>query len=189
MSLRRVPERVVPITAVISAPPWPPGLAESLAALQGPCVLRSRAWPFEATAYYRAEMGAGLERSFLAHAPRPAGDLAAIKQATNELESRWAVAGQRRVNLDPGQVTAGGLFLASCKPAPHRVHLSGGVYAELTLWYRRGWTALPWTFPDFRSGRYDPFLTQCRRLLKSARRSEGPDRALDGPGGMHPPGP
>jgi len=174
MSLPRAPELVVPITAVIARPPWPPGLEEEVCALLGPCALRSGRWPFEATRYYEHEMGPGLERSFLGHAPRPAIELAAVKSATNALESRWCEDGSRRVNLDPGYVGLGGVFLASCKPGPHRVHLSAGVYAELTLWYRHGWVALPWTFPDFRAPQYRPFLNGCRALLKTASQRKIP---------------
>ncbi len=174
MSRPHPPEVVVPITAVIASPPWPVGLEEALCALLGPCRLRSECWAFEATRYYEHEMGGGLERSFLGHAPCPAVDLAGLKRATHELETRWSQGGRRRVNLDPGYVGLGGLFLASCKPGPHRVHLSGGVYAELTLWYRHGWTVLPWTFPDFRTARYHPFLDGCRRLLKSTLRAGTP---------------
>jgi hypothetical protein len=190
MSSPAAPEVVVPITGVIARPPWPPGLEEALAALLGPCVLRSDRWGFDATRYYEEEMGPGLERSFLAHAPQPAADLAAVKLATHVLESRWSQGGARRVNLDPGYVGLGGLFLASCKPGPHRVHLSRGVYAELTLWYRHGWTPLPWTFPDFRTPRYQPFLDACRALLKESLRRESPPSPIrDTPPGTATRGP
>jgi hypothetical protein len=174
MSSPLSPELVVPVTGVIARPPWPPDLEAALTELFGSPVLRSESWAFDATRYYEQEMGTGLERMFLAHAPRPAPDLAAAKLATHALESRWSAAGARRVNLDPGYVGLGGLFLASCKPGPHRVHLSHGVYAELTLWYRHGWTALPWTFPDFRGPLYRPFLDACRALLKRAQRPGTP---------------
>ncbi len=186
MSTPQPPELVVPVVGIILRPPGPVGLEEALADLLGRWVQRSPRSPFDATRYYEAEMGPGLDRYFLAWAPRPAGDLAALKRATIDLEARWSACGARRANLDPGQVTLGGLFLASCKPAPHRVHLSRGVYAELTLWYRRGWTALPWTFPDIRDGRYYGFLDDCRRLLKRALHMARDDR---GPGGSDPPGP
>ncbi len=186
MSTPHPPELVVPVVGIITRPPAPNGLEEMLAALLGPCVLRSPPSPFDATRYYEAEMGPGLERRFLAWAPRRAGDLAALKRATIDLEVRWSTGGARRANLDPGQVTLGGFFLASCKPAPHRVHLSGGIYAELTLWFRHGWTALPWTFPDLRDGRHFAFLDDCRALLKATARA---DHQGAGPGGSPPPGP
>lgn len=186
MSTPQPPELVVPVVGIIARPSAPADEEQVLAELLGSWVLRSPRAPFDATRYYEAEMGTGLERHFLASAPRPAGDLAALKRATLDLEARCSVAGARRANLDPGQVTLGGLFLASCKPAPHRVHLSGGIYAELTLWYRHGWTALPWTFPDLRDGRYYGFLDDCRELLKGALRT---GRHSQGPGGGDPPGP
>jgi hypothetical protein len=53
------------------------------------------------------------------------------------------------------------------KDFSHRVYLGGGVYAEITLQYVHGrWQALPWTFPDYASGRYDAFLTAVRDRLR-----------------------
>jgi hypothetical protein len=151
-------------------PPLPDDLDRRLAECFGPAWSTSEAWPFDSTRYYEPEMGAGLVRSFRAYAPAPGGRLAAWKLATGALERRWGRPGAPAVNLDPGYVTLGGLFLASTKNGPQRIYLADGIYAELTLLYRRArWEVLPWTFPDFRSGRYDRFLTVCRARLKGAR--------------------
>ena len=95
---------------------------------------------------------------------------------TNEIEAEFARRGtaaaeggpERPINLDPGCVGPAKLILASMKDFAHRIYLGRGVYAEITLMYRKGrWEALPWTFPDFASGRYDEFLTEVRRRLRS----------------------
>ena len=158
---------MLPLVGLLARPPLPDDLDRKLAECLGPAWLTSETWPFDSTRYYEAEMGAGLVRSFRAYAPAPADRLAAWKLATRVIESGWGRPGARAVNLDPGYVTLGGLFLASTKDGPHRIYLAEGIYAELTLLYRRGrWEALPWTFPDFRSGRYDRFITSCRDRLK-----------------------
>jgi hypothetical protein len=79
----------------------------------------------------------------------------------------------RPINLDPGYVDSPKLVLASMKNYAHRIYLGRGVYAEVTLLHRRGqWTALEWTFPDYASGRYGPFLDQARKRLRDQLGSE-----------------
>jgi hypothetical protein len=71
------------------------------------------------------------------------------------------------VNLDAGYVDSPKLVLASMKNFAHRVYLDRGVYAEVTLLHRHGlWTALEWTFQDYASGRYWPFLERARTRLQ-----------------------
>jgi hypothetical protein len=59
--------------------------------------------------------------------------------------------------------------LASTKNHWHRVYLSQGIFAEVTLvWSRReGWVAQEWTYPDYRRGDYQDFFTQCRQHLRT----------------------
>ena len=142
-------------------------LERHLIDLFGPIALASASWDFDCTRYYEPEMGTGLTRRFLAFPPAPAGHLATWKIAAGRIEEFHRASHGRSVNLDPGCITLGGLFLASTKPRPQRLYLADGIYAELTLLYRKsGWLSLPWTFPDFLSGRYDAFLTECREWLK-----------------------
>ena len=66
------------------------------------------------------------------------------------------------------------LVLASMKDFSHRIYLGRGVFAEVTLMFHKGaWEVLPWTFPDYASGRYDPFLTAARRHLREQLAAEG----------------
>ncbi|MBM4142594.1 MAG: DUF4416 family protein [Lentisphaerae bacterium] len=147
-------------------------LAQGAAALGsafGPADRISAVYPFDLTDYYADEMGAPLLRQFVAFGGSfdPA-ELAAVKQRTNALERSMAVVAdgraRRRVNLDPGYVTAANLVLATTKNSSHRILLGGGIYAEVTLTFRKqAVVPFPWTYPDFRSGRYDGFLLAVRR--------------------------
>jgi len=121
--------------------------------------------PFHWTRYYEREMGPGLFRRFVSFAPfirREA--LVEVKLHTNEVEASLAEGDKRRVNIDPGYITAEHLILASTKGAPHRPYLGRGIYADLTLLYREGaFRPLEWTYPDYAS-------EEVRRLLEGVRR-------------------
>lgn len=158
-----------------------------LEAAFGPADLAAEILPFDFTHYYDEEMGRPLYRSFLAFErlidPQR---LAEIKIATNDLEDRCAESVRRGeepwnasvspparpINLDPGYLTPAKLILASMKDFSHRIYLRDGVYAEVTLQYRDGWRTLPWTFPDYASGRYDEFFTRAREALRRQSRRE-----------------
>lgn len=156
--------------------------AEALAEEFSPVELRSEVMPFDFTHYYDTEMGSPLWRQFLAfETPVSPEMLAAAKVATNRIEAEFATRltrtpvrvpqDERRparpINLDVGYVDESKLILASMKDFSHRIYLSQGVYAELTLMYHKGrWDALGWTFPDYASGRYHTFLTQARDRLR-----------------------
>jgi hypothetical protein len=121
-------------------------------------------------------MGSPLLRQFIAFArPIDPGDLAAIKHETNDLEAQLAaseparrLAVTRPINLDPGCLEPSKLVLATTKNFSHRVYLGQAIYAEATLAYRSGrWQPWPYTYPDYASGRYFPFLTAVRNHLLS----------------------
>ncbi len=149
---------------------------ERLGELFGPLDQTSETTTFDFTDYYDQSMGCPLYRQFVSFAQlMSAGDLAAAKLATNDLEDRVAAecaevdpeSPPRPINLDPGYVAEPKLVLASMKDGPQRVYLSDGVFGEVTLLYRRGrWQPLEWTFPDYASGRYDAFLTSVRDSLR-----------------------
>jgi hypothetical protein len=129
-------------------------LAEAADALQeryGPIDGCSTASAWDVSPYYRDEMGDTIRRQFLAFARLIApGKLAALKQATNDLENTWRTAAGRQVNIDPGYIAATKLVLASTKDAAHRVYLSGGIYAEVTLQVSSGsFRACAHTYPDY----------------------------------------
>ena len=155
--------------------------ADALAEAFGPVEQTGEVMAFDFTHYYDAEMGSPLWRRFVSFAGPHAPDiLADAKLRTNAIERRFADqrAGcggpPRPVNLDVGYVEAAKLVLASMKNFSHRVYLRDGVYAEVTMTYRRGrWEPLAWTFPDYRSGRYDGFLSAVRETLAAGSPGAG----------------
>ena len=151
--------------------------AEEMAKTFGPVDIISPAMDFDFTHYYDAQMGSPLQRRFVGFArPVRAHALVYAKQRTNEIEADFArrfaaeLCIRRPANLDVGYLEPSKLVLASMKNFSHRIYLDEGVYAEVTLLHSGGkWQSLPWTFPDFRSGRYDEFLSAARRLLVGGR--------------------
>jgi len=142
----------------------------------GPVDARSDDFPFDLTHYYDAEMGVPIFRHFLAFRTLIApGELPAVKKDTQDLEAVLAAECRRvsrPVNLDPGYIEESKIVLASTKNFYHRILLAEGIYGEVTLHYSAGsWQAFPWSFPDFRSGRYDGFFTQLRRTYREQLRN------------------
>lgn len=138
--------------------------------------LESERFAFVETDYYDATMGPQLKKTFFAGADLidPAR-LPELKRTANAWEEEYAHIGRhaepRPLNLDPGYLTLAKLVLASTKDHAHRIYLSDGIYAEVTLhWQDQRWQHRPWTFPDYRRVDYQQFFTQCRERLKQQRR-------------------
>ena len=179
MAQPRHPHGVKLLCGVISADEALLSLADGpLLAALGQVDLASEIFDFDLTHYYDEQMGSPLYRRLVSFAELvDPGVLADAKLRTNVIEAEITAArpggAARAVNLDPGYLTQAKLVLASMKDFSHRIYLSGGVYAEITLRYRKaGWESLDWTFPDFASGRYDAFLTAVRERLREQMRSE-----------------
>jgi len=142
---------------------------EALIPLLGKIDNESELIEFNFTDYYEAEMGQGLLRQFVSfHGLMDPGQLAGIKLATNAIEDSMAVNADgkisRTVNLDPGYITASNLVLATTKDFSHRVYIGQGIYAEVTLNFRKGGCVFfEWTYPDFKSGKYTSFFLEIRR--------------------------
>jgi hypothetical protein len=137
----------------------------------GDVLLESEAFPFTETDYYLQSMGSNLQKQFLAFASLvdPA-TLPAIKGQTNHWEARYAEQSgypeQRPLNLDPGYITRAKLVLASTKDHAHRIYLQEGIYAEVTLGFRKGaWRSFDWTYPDYQRADFQHFFTRCREQL------------------------
>jgi hypothetical protein len=132
---------------------------------------RSVPFPFDWTAYYDETMGKPIFRYFLGFENLvDPSSLAEIKIVTNNLEtqfaSQWSQV-RRPINLDPGYLEESKLVLASTKNFYHRIFLSGGIYAEVTLHYERGgWRTLPWTFPDYASEAYHAYFGSLRNIYR-----------------------
>jgi hypothetical protein len=130
---------------------------------------------FADTHYYDATMGPGLKKVFFAfQRPFDPAELVEIKLETNRWEEQYAAAAghaePRPLNLDPGYLTLAKLVLASTKDFAHRIYLSRGIYAEITLQYKHHrWQHHEYTFPDYRREDYQRFFTECREVLRRMR--------------------
>lgn len=139
------------------------------------CIARhSEIIPFDFTNYYEEEMGPDLLRRFVTFEREfdPAG-LADAKLATCTMEQSVGRTPESRctrsVNLDPGYITASRLVLATTKNFAHRIYLRDGIYAEVTMTFRKdGCVYLPWTYPDFKSAPYREFFLAVRADLLSS---------------------
>jgi hypothetical protein len=171
-------QRVTPLVAMLAADPAHFDAAQApLEALLGPVELRSPYFPFNPTEYYTPTMGANLMRCFFSfHNFADASALPDWKLASNALEARLAPilaptgTPPRPINIDPGYVTGAKLVLATTKDFAHRIYMRDGIFAEITMAFRRGvWLTHQFTFPDFKSGIYDKFLRRVRdnHLCKS----------------------
>jgi len=120
--------------------------------------------PFDETDYYHAEMGLPLFRRLIAFSKLiQQNALAEIKILTNELEQRFSEKGKRGVNMDPGYLLAERFVLATGKNFTHRIHLTRGIYADLTLIYQKGrFRPLEWTYPDYAGKAIIGFLESAR---------------------------
>jgi hypothetical protein len=129
--------------------------------------------PFTFTHYYEKEMGASIVRTFLSFERLvDPSCLAQVKRGTNAIEDRFREGAMRKVNLDPGLMALSRFSLATTKESAHRIPLSDGIYAEITLLYSKGsFQALEWTYPDFRSVPYLAVLNEIRSRYKAQLRS------------------
>jgi hypothetical protein len=139
----------------------------------GPVDIASEVMAFDFTSYYDHEMGHPLYRQFVAFDKLVCPDiLASAKLATNAIEAEFKTSASqgspaRPINLDVGYIEPAKLILASMKNFSHRIYVGCGVFAEVTLMFHKvGWDAFPWTFPDYASGRYSPFLNAARDKMR-----------------------
>ena len=133
----------------------------------GPIDARSAVYDFDVTAYYEEEMGESLKRIFYSFVDLIGPEaIVGVKTTSSEIEDKFAEGGKRRVNIDPGYMDFYKLVLASNKYLGQKIYLGKDVYADPTLYYDKGWKPYDWGFPDFKSGRYDSFLTEVRTRYK-----------------------
>jgi len=130
---------------------------------------------FDRTRYYEKEMGWPLHRRFLSFEKliRPES-LVDLKLETNELEKRYLQEGKRRVNIDPGYIALERLVLATGKNYTHRIYLSKGIYADLTLVFHQGsFQTLAWTYRDYGDPVIIGYFNEVREHYKNQLRGLG----------------
>lgn len=147
----------------------------------GPLDFKSLVLPFHYTEHYEKEMGTGLKRKFISfqNLIDPA-KIVEIKLFTNQLEENFLYphsnqfekdfpspnSAHRRINLDPGYLTLSKLVLATTKNFQHRIYLKKGIYAEITLKFKkgRGFEPWEWTYPDYKSKEYLNIFNHLREI-------------------------
>lgn len=146
-------------------------IESGLASEFGEIEIKSPPFDFDVTDYYEDEMGSGLRRVFYGFKELiDPGDIVDIKLTVLRMEEDTGWEGARTVNLDPGYMDFNKLILVSAKFLAQKVYLTKGVYADPTIYYDKGWKVYDWAFPDFKSGRYNKFFTELRKLYKAKMR-------------------
>ena len=140
-----------------------------LSSLWGGIERKSPIYPFDHTDYYR-DIAPVLYKAFVSFKGLyPADQLVRWKLQAVALEAESGP--KRSVNIDPGYLDVARLILASTKDHAHRIYISDGIFAEVTLRFMFGkWISYDHTFPDFKSGCYDDFLSLVRNDWLSDRR-------------------
>ncbi len=130
---------------------------------------------FNYTDYYRKEMGQPLKRRFISfkNLISPQG-LSKIKIATNSLERILSKKKnntlKREINIDPGYISDSKMVLATTKDYFHRIYLKDGIYAEVTLfWRRHSFEPFEWTYRDYRTREYIRILNDIRNSYMEER--------------------
>ncbi|MEW5802334.1 MAG: DUF4416 family protein [bacterium] len=156
---------------------------KALESFFGPIDMQSQIIPFSHTSYYNPEMGEHIHRLWVSFRElSDPGNLPAWKIESNRLEETWAEKAEgrllRHMNIDPGYVSDSKLVLASTKDFSHRIYMSSGIYAEVTLNYRRdkGWQFFDWTYPDYRERVALDFFTLARNHLLAARKWQAEEK-------------
>ena len=134
----------------------------------GPVDFESDTLIFNYTGYYTPEFGDGLLRKFIGFKKLVSEEgLGRVKLYTGKIESRFKANDKRKINIDPGYLALGKLVLFSTKDFSHRLYLSKGVYAEVTLHFKQGsFRHWPYTFPDYRTSAYIDIFNRIREIYK-----------------------
>ena len=165
MGSAQLPLPVKPFLAVLFRPAVDPsGFLESVKDFFGQIDCSYGPVLFGFSEYYKDEMGSGLLKSYYTFQTLMDREtLSEKKQFTNAVEQRSLILGKRSINLDPGYLAPDKLVLATTKDFYHRIYLSGGIYGEVTLHFRKGaFRYFSWTYPDYKDPAFLDFLTTAR---------------------------
>ena len=170
------PQVVMPVIGLIFVPDLPAGMLQGLHEDVGNVVLKSDAIKFSHTTYYNDEMGSNLMRQLCAFDRLVSPDiLARLKIMTNAIEMKYCnEQGGRTINIDPGLLSLSSLILASTKNYAHRIYLGQGIYAEITLIYKKHrFNPLDWTYPDYQEDSALEFFKRARDILQEQLAASG----------------
>lgn len=131
----------------------------------GPTSLSS---PFSYSNYYVNELGPAPVRRYLSTKQLISREeLPSYKLWSIEIEEQIKDAAGRPVNIDPGCLTLGHLFLASTKDHKQRVYMGKGIFVEPSLYYSsKNWNPFPWSYSDYLSESATEWLNNSRQFLQ-----------------------
>ena len=124
---------------------------------------------FDRTRYYEREMGWPLYRRFVSFKRliKPE-EIVQVKLLCNQTENKYSMTGKRQINIDPGYISLERLILTTGKNFTHRIYLSKGIYADLTLVFRKGsFVSLPWTYRDYADPKVIAHFNEVREKYKT----------------------
>jgi len=109
-------------------------------------------YDFSFTHYYENEMGSGLKKKFFSFEKLiNREELPEIKLLTNSTELEFSANDRRKVNIDPGYLTAHNIVVASAKELSHRMFIGKGIFGDIQLIFKNNnFSPLPTTFADYR---------------------------------------
>ena len=139
----------------------------------GPIDFESERIDFTFTEYYCPEMGKPLSRRFISFKKlRKPEHFVNIKLYCIKLEKKFAINLHRRINIDPGYINEAKLILTTTKDFAHRIYLSKGIYAEVTLTFLKDqFSEAPTTFPDYRTPQYKKIFFNIREIYRQQLKS------------------
>jgi hypothetical protein len=144
---------------------------QSLERIFGEIVMETPVIRWEFSDYYKDELGEPIYRRFIFFKNlMEQENLSTIKLTTNEIEKNLSSDGKRNINLDPGYLTPAKIVLASTKDYSHRIYLKDGIYAEVTLIFKKG-QFIPHinTYKDYQDEKYLRIFMTARKLLSILR--------------------
>lgn len=148
---------------------------QSLERIFGEIVMESPAIKWDFSDYYKDELGGPIYRRFVFFKNLVEQEnLSAIKLITNEIERNLSTDEKRNINLDPGYLTPAKIVLASTKDYSHRIYLKDGIYAEVTLIFKKGqFVSHVNTYKDYQDERYLRIFMMARKLLAILKNCRG----------------
>jgi len=140
----------------------------------GPSDSASEEYAFsDFSVYYDREMSGRVLKRFVSFRDLVSPEtLPEIKLWSNSVEDEYAVAGDRKVNIDPCLISHGKFTMATTKGASFRIPIRDGIYADLSLVYSNGqWNHFFWTYADVKSEPIEAYLAQVRRIYLEQRKA------------------
>ncbi len=143
---------------------------EQLHAMLGKTDHRSSHYDFHFTHYYDSKMKLPLKKFFISFEKLlKREELPILKKRTNEIEKKFSLVEEKKwlrcINIDPGYITGSQLILATTKNFSHRIYLNDGIYAEVTLNFKKGnFIPNPWTYPDYNTDEAISFFNEVRTI-------------------------